>query len=1506
MLRKVIAVSIGLSQVLTPAYAANGGYVFRKSHGVIQYTPTDTPADTAIPDVRLAAMEGNASGPVLASTSPLQSLAAISAHLKGGVSSVVFEGYEPEIAGLRMDMSTGAVGGVPQSPFDGRVFVRYHDGEGRPGRVELPVKLFPYPTLKAVNATAELPRMSHAQDYGIAVSPSNSGFFKGVSYSLAPGSDPLPEGVTISDGVLTGTVTAQAGPARKVVVRGTSLADSSVFADVALNITVTDPVAMTLDVRPDAPLVWKYDEATAKVTERQGFDPAPAPQGSYASPVTWSLEDAPAWMGIDRDGQLTGTPPGRGTFTAKVKATDAQNRVATDTVTVKATLPGYVFLSPGAQFVKARAGETFATAAQTVTGYVGSYTFETVDVPPEVTFDTTSGVFTGRFDTPDTYTWRLHVVDEDGRRDADGALSNTNYVQQATVFAPVALGAATSVDGGLQDSGGFSVLWPAPSNVIGKAEYTVTGDVPGTLYYKVYDGGDSARAATYVNYAADGTSTSVRQAAGETAAQTEAKLAYDRIVFDPATLTLKGTPSRAGRFDIALDVTDDHVDKGYNVNPSDLGRDTSNAATSPYSSVTVRASTFFATNVYGDTETLGQFTSQARLGIALRQTASNAAYKNGSSWAQTAGTLPPGMTAAVTPDTDVLYFTGYPTEQGTFAGNVFRATDANGVSVTSKPITFTVGPRVPLALTASAPSQTLRTGEDVTTKIAMTGAPYGETVAAAGWTVTGTVPDGVTWTVANNVLSFSGKPLKTGTYDISVAASDSRGGTAGATARFVVQPSFISYNNGGNAVTLRQYTDSAANNTIIRHAASNETYTGALTWAMVSGTLPPGITTSFSRNGVQLDYAGSPTELGTWNDVVWKVTDANGNSLTTTPVSFNVIARSQLALVATPGNFVSMVVGTAATARLTATGVPAGENLSNWVVSGTIPDGITYQAANNAITFSGTPSVSGSFPISVRVRDSRGGDTTATVTLKIGVGLISYNNGCCTDTLQQYTSKSVMSTAVRVAASNDLYRGGATFTLAAGTLPPGVTMTANADGSGYYYGGYATETGTWSGIVWKVTDPYGNEFLTQPVSFVVGPRAPLALSAASGDTRQMIVSTDDALLTVKASNVPNGGSIPTANWTVTGTLPPGVSRTAKADGLYFTGKATAVGTYVVTVGATDALGATATYQVTFNVTATGLFKLTNSATTQTVQQVSTKATISTAARLTSTNALYPVTWTLASGTLPPGVTATPSADGTTLVYGGYPTTTGTFGNIVWIATDASGNQATTAPVSFTVTARAALALAVSPTSLTQTLVSGKTAATMTVTVSGIPMGGTGADIDWTVNPSRGMPAGITWAVTGNVLRFSGITAQANDWYGIYVTATDATGAKVTTGSLAFTVTSPFGSIGGLIDQSNRANVVCQGDCYYYPRTETLKVGVTYPTLHYSMRDGGNSLYAITGFSLKQGTLPPGITATLSADKLGFQFAGKPTAKGTWTVVYWVTDRNGVSIQLPSATFVVTD
>lgn len=177
--------------------------------------------------------------------------------------------------------------------------------------------------------------------------------------------------------------------------------------------------------------------------------------------------------------------------------------------------------------------------------------------------------------------------------------------------------------------------------------------------------------------------------------------------------------------------------------------------------------------------------------------------------------------------------------------------------------------------------------------------------------------------------------------------------------------------NASDAQSLNRYTDSATLRTIVENAAYGRTPT----FTMLSGTLPEGVSALKGATGIL--YSGYPTKTGVYSNVVWRVTDVAGRSVTTSPVSFTVAERDDVLLVASANPAAASVNKEMNPVTVTADDTAWGKSVpaEDWVVSGAsnLPEGVTFVIEDGRVVFSGTPAETGRFSgVTVTATDELG------------------------------------------------------------------------------------------------------------------------------------------------------------------------------------------------------------------------------------------------------------------------------------------------------------------------------------------------------------------------------------------------------------------------------------------------------------------------------------------------------------------------------------------------------
>jgi hypothetical protein len=195
--------------------------------------------------------------------------------------------------------------------------------------------------------------------------------------------------------------------------------------------------------------------------------------------------------------------------------------------------------------------------------------------------------------------------------------------------------------------------------------------------------------------------------------------------------------------------------------------------------------------------------------------------------------------------------------------------------------------------------------------------------------------------------------------------------------------------------------------------------TAPFTFSVATGTLPAGLTLNASTGAI----TGTPTAAGSFTI---KVTDANGLTATVT-CPFTITSGPVMTCAATN----SGVVGTPFNSPApTVTGGTAPYTFA--VATGTLPPGLTLNTATGAIT--GTPTAAGSFTI--KVTDANGVVGTGTCPFTITPGNLLLT---CNTTNTGTVGVPFNSPALMVTGGTPPY----TFSVATGTLPPGLTLNTS-------------------------------------------------------------------------------------------------------------------------------------------------------------------------------------------------------------------------------------------------------------------------------------------------------------------------------------------------------------------------------------------------------------------------------------------------------------------------------
>ena len=431
--------------------------------------------------------------------------------------------------------------------------------------------------------------------------------------------------------------------------------------------------------------------------------------------------------------------------------------------------------------------------------------------------------------------------------------------------------------------------------------------------------------------------------------------------------------------------------------------------------------------------------------------------------ASSATGLPAGVTFTDNGD-GIGTISGTPTTAGTYA---FTITATNGVRPGATQdfiLTVVGGPQAGCRITSPAVA-TFTVGQAATSTVTSTGYPLCQL------SVTGALPAGVTFSSGNGMATLSGTPTTGGVYTFTITATNVAGYSA---------QSFTLTVNHACQIT----SSAAVTFTTTLPGTFTVTTTGSATCALSeTGALPSGVTLTDNGNGTGT-ISGTPATAGTY-PVTITATNSVGPAATQT---FTLTVKAAQACAITSAGYATFTVGELGAFTVTTTGLPTctlsamrlpGISLPSWL---TLTDN-----GDGTATLSGTPPAS-----------PTGGTDTFPITAANGVG---------SDT--QDFSLSVLQACTIASSAGATFTAGhaGTFTVTTtgvptcalsetATLPPGLTLTDNGNGTATLAGTPAAGTGGTYAFRITATNGVSPAAIQSFTLIVVGlPAAPSGLKA---------------------------------------------------------------------------------------------------------------------------------------------------------------------------------------------------------------------------------------------------------------------------------------------------------------------------------------------------------------------------------------------------------------------------
>lgn len=903
---------------------------------------------------------------------------------------------------------------------------------------------------------------------GVAYSQSLSTTGGTAPYTYTVASGALPPGITLSaSGVISGTATGDR--TYSFTVQSTDAATTPLSVTKAYSFDIAPP---TLTISPTNPA-----GASTNVAYSQTFTAS-----GGTAPYTFSIDSGalPAGITLSSSGVLSGTTAATGTFNFTVHYGDSTTAstggvaFGTQAMTLTVTAAPTIVVAPAT--LPAPTFNVPYSVSFSASGGTAPYTFSVSAGALPAGLTLTGGTLSGTPSATGSSSFTIRAVDANSFA---GSRAYSVTVNGTVPGAPT-IGSAT---GG---NGQASVTFTAPTNTGGSAitGYTVTSSPGGVT-------GIGAGSPITVTGLTNGTAYSFTVTATNGTGTGSASAASNTVT--PQTVPIAGPVSATVNYNssanpITLNITGGTASSVAVATAASHGTATASGNTVSYTPTGSYAGsdnfTYTATNSAGTSAPATVTITIAAPTLALTPASSTLVGNYGQAFSQTftasggaapysyqaTGTLPNGVTL----NTQTGVLSGTPTQPGTYAITITAEDSSFGAGApfsVQRSYTLTVN----AAIIAVAPA---------TLPVANVGVNYSAALTANGgigpysFAVTGgALPVGL---ALSSDGTLAGTPTAGGTFNFTATATDTHG-----------QIGSRAYTVTATAPTIAVTPASLPGATATVAYSQTLSSVGGIapyTYAVTSGAVPAGVT--LASSGV---LSGTPTAAGTFTFTVTSTDSSTGSGPYTGSRAYTFVVAAP-SITITPATVPGGQAGTAYSQTFTATG---GSGAHTFAMSGgALPAGLTLSTVG---VLSGTPTVSGSFNVTLTATDGLGFTGSQAYTLAIGAPTV---------VVSASTTNATGQVGVPYSAQYSASGGTAPYAYAvtSGALPPGVVLSAAGALSGT-----PTAAGTFNFTI-TGTDSLGFTG-ARPSTLNVGQAVPVAVadtaSTTSGTAVSIPVTTND-------------------------------------------------------------------------------------------------------------------------------------------------------------------------------------------------------------------------------------------------------------------------------------------------------------------------------------------------------------------------------------------------------------